>query len=111
MDDALTLYADQICNLPMLTRVDEQALGPRYRASGDQTAARTLVMSNLRLVLKLAHEYRRSGQALSDLVQEGNLGLLQALRKFDPARGVRLSSYASFWIRAYMLRYILNNWN
>jgi RNA polymerase sigma-32 factor len=68
-------------------------------------------VANLRLVLKLAHEYRRSGQSLSDLVQEGNLGLLAALRKFDPSRGVRLSSYAAFWIRAYMLRYILNNWN
>lgn len=111
MDDALTLYADEIRGLPILTREEEQALAVRYRDSADQEAARRLVTSNLRLVLKLAHEYRRSGQSLSDLVQEGNLGLLQSLRKFDPTRGVRLSSYASFWIRAYMLRYILNNWN
>jgi RNA polymerase sigma-32 factor len=68
------------------------------------------VASNLRLVVKLAHEYHRNPLSLLDLVQEGNIGLMQAVKKFDPERGVKLSSYAAWWIRAYILRYIMDNW-
>jgi RNA polymerase sigma-32 factor len=69
-----------------------------------------MVEANLRLVVKIAYEYRRAHKNLLDLVQEGNIGLIQAVRKFDPYRGVKLSSYAAFWIRAYILKFILNNW-
>src|SRR5262249_15472396 len=65
---------------------------------------------NLRLVVKIAHEYRRAHRNLLDLIQEGNIGLMQAVKRYDPYRGVKLSSYAAWWIRAYMLRFILNNW-
>jgi RNA polymerase sigma-32 factor len=73
-------------------------------------AAYRLVASNLRLVVKLAHEYHRNPLSLLDLVQEGNIGLMQAVKKYDPERGVKLSSYAAWWIRAYILRYIMDNW-
>jgi RNA polymerase sigma-32 factor len=69
-----------------------------------------LVTANLRLVVKLAYEYRRAYRNMMDLIQEGNMGLMQAVKKYDPYRGVKLSSYAAWWIRAYMLRYILANW-
>ncbi len=69
-----------------------------------------MVASNLRLVVKLAHEYHRNPLSLLDLVQEGNIGLMQAVKKFDPERGVKLASYAAWWIRAYILRYIMDNW-
>jgi len=68
------------------------------------------VTANLRLVVKLAYEYRRACRNIMDLIQEGNIGLMQAVKRYDPYRGVKLSSYAAWWIRAYMLRYILNNW-
>src|SRR5690606_38186288 len=77
--------------------------------TGDVTAAAKLVTSNLRLVVKLAYEYRRAYRNMMDLIQEGNIGLMQAVKRYDPYRGVKLSSYAAWWIRAYMLRYILNN--
>jgi RNA polymerase sigma-32 factor len=73
-------------------------------------AAYRLVAANLRLVVKLAHEYHRNPMSLLDLVQEGNIGLMQAVKKYDPDRGVKLSSYAAWWIRAYILRYIMDNW-
>jgi RNA polymerase sigma-32 factor len=73
------------------------------------TAAR-LVTANLRLVVKLAYEYRRAYKNIMDLIQEGNIGLMQAVKRYDPYRGVKLSSYAAWWIRAYILRFILNNW-
>src|SRR5690606_808510 len=73
-------------------------------------AAARLVTANLRLVVKLAYEYRRAYRNMMDLIQEGNMGLMQAVKKYDPYRGVKLSSYAAWWIRAYMLRFILANW-
>src|SRR2546422_45926 len=76
----------------------------------DEDAARRLIEANLRLVVKIAYEYRRAHKNLLDMVQEGNIGLIQAVGKFDPYRGVKLSSYAAFWIRAYILKFILNNW-
>jgi RNA polymerase sigma-32 factor len=110
--DPLDIYVDELRRHPLLTREEEHELALRYRATGDRDAARRLITANLRLVVKIAHEYNRRGtHSLSDLVQEGNVGLVQALRKYDPERGVRLSSYAAWWVRAFMLRYILNNWH
>jgi RNA polymerase sigma-32 factor len=82
----------------------------RYRETGDVDAAYRLVAANLRLVVKIAHEYRRTAFSLLDLVQEGNIGLMQAVKKYDPFKGVKLSSYAAWWIRAYIIRFIMENW-
>ena len=95
---------------PLLTPEEEHALAVRLVEHGDTAAARELIEANLRLVVKIAYEYRRAHKNLLDLVQEGNIGLIQAVSKFDPYRGVKLSSYAAFWIRAYILKFILNNW-
>jgi RNA polymerase sigma-32 factor len=82
----------------------------KYTETGDVEAAATLVSSNLRLVVKIAYEYRRAYRNIMDLIQEGNIGLMQAVKRYDPYRGVKLSSYAAWWIRAYILRFVLNNW-
>lgn len=108
--DPLSAYMAEVTRHPLLTREQEIELSKRYRDTGDVRAAYTLVASNLRLVVKLAHEYHRNPIALLDLVQEGNIGLMQAVKKFDPERGVKLASYAAWWIRAYILRYIMDNW-
>ncbi len=108
--DPLQAYMAEVVKHPLLTREEEIALAQSYRATGDVKAAYRLVASNLRLVVKLAHEYHRNPIQLLDLIQEGNVGLMQAVKKFDPERGVKLSSYAAWWIRAYILRYIMDNW-
>jgi RNA polymerase sigma-32 factor len=108
--DPLQLYIQDIRRYPLLSREDEHALAVKFQKTGDVEAARRLVTSNLRLVVKIAHEYRRAHRNLLDLIQEGNVGLVQAVKKYDPYRGVKLSSYAAWWIRAYMLKFILNNW-
>ncbi len=108
--DPLQAYMAEVNKHPLLTREEEIELAEKYRATGDVKAAYRLVASNLRLVVKLAHEYHRNPIALLDLIQEGNIGLMQAVKKFDPTRGVKLSSYAAWWIRAYILRYIMDNW-
>jgi RNA polymerase sigma-32 factor len=108
--DPLSAYINDIKRYPLLSREDEHELAVKYLETGDLEAARRLVTANLRLVVKIAHEYRRAYRNLLDLVQEGNLGLVQAVKKYDPYRGVKLSSYAAWWIRAYMLKFILNNW-
>lgn len=108
--DPLQLYMQEVSRHPLLTREQEYELAVRYRETGDLDAAYRLVASNLRLVVKLAHEYHRNPLALLDLIQEGNIGLMQAVKKYDPSRGVKLSSYAAWWIRAYILRYIMDNW-
>jgi RNA polymerase sigma-32 factor len=108
--DPLTAYINDIRRYALLTREEEHELAVQYAESGDLQSARRLVTANLRLVVKIAHEYRRAHRNLLDLIQEGNLGLLQAVKKYDPYRGVKLSSYAAWWIRAYMLKFILNNW-
>jgi RNA polymerase sigma-32 factor len=92
-----------------ISREEEHALAVRWRESGDVEAARLLVLANLRLVVKIAMEYRRAWTNTLDLIQEGNVGLLQATHRFDPYQGVKLSSYAAYWIRAYILKYILDN--
>jgi RNA polymerase sigma-32 factor len=108
--DPLTVYMHEIRRYPLLSREEEHELAVRYAETKDPKLARRLITANLRLVVKIAHEYRRAYRNLLDLVQEGNLGLLQAVQKYDPHRGVKLSSYSAWWIRAYMLKFILNNW-
>ena len=108
--DPMAAYMAEVRQHPLLTREEEYELAVRWFEHGDKDAARKLVTSNLRLVVKIAHEYRRAYQNLLDLVQEGNVGLVKAVQKFDPYRGVKLSTYSGWWIRAYILKYILNNW-
>ncbi|MCI0571782.1 MAG: RNA polymerase factor sigma-32 [Myxococcaceae bacterium] len=108
--EPLQAYMAEVSRHPLLTREEEHALAVRLRETGDVQAAYRLVASNLRLVVKLAHEYHRNPLSLLDLIQEGNIGLMQAVKKYDPYRGVKLSSYAAWWIRAYILRYIMDNW-
>ena len=108
--NALQRYLAEVRNYSLLTREEEQELALRYRERDDLDAARRLVTSNLRLVVKIALDYYRQWMDLLDLVQEGNLGLMQAVKKFDPYRGLRLSTYASFWIRAYILKFLMDNW-
>jgi RNA polymerase sigma-32 factor len=108
--DPMAVYMREARRFPLLTPDEERALATRLVEHGDGKAARRLIEANLRLVVKIAYEYRRAHKNLLDLVQEGNIGLIQAVSKFDPYRGVKLSSYAAFWIRAYILKFILNNW-
>nr|MBA3821377.1 sigma-70 family RNA polymerase sigma factor [Deltaproteobacteria bacterium] len=108
--DPMAAYMREARRYPLLTPAEEKELAVRLVEQGDSNAARRLIEANLRLVVKIAYEYRRAHKNLLDLVQEGNIGLIQAVGKFDPYRGVKLSSYAAFWIRAYILKFILNNW-
>ncbi len=108
--DPLQVYMTEARRFPLLTAEEEHSLAVKLFEQGDTKAARKLVEANLRLVVKIAYEYRRAHRNLLDLIQEGNIGLIQAVGKFDPYRGVKLSSYAAFWIRAYILKFILNNW-
>jgi RNA polymerase sigma-32 factor len=108
--DALQRYMAEVSRHPLLSREEEHALAVRFRETQDPRIAYRLVTANLRLVVKIANEYRRAAFNLLDLVQEGNVGLMQAVQKYDPFRGVKLSSYAAWWIRAYILRYLMDNW-
>ncbi len=108
--DPMQAYINEAKRYSLLTPDEEHDLAVSYVETGDLEAARKLVTSNLRLVVKIAHEYRKAYRNLLDLVQEGNIGLMHAVRKFDPYRGIRLSSYSAWWIRAYILKFILNNW-
>ena len=108
--DPLQAYMSEIRRYPLLSREEEHLLAVAFASRGDLEAARQLVTANLRLVVKIAHEYQRAYKNLLDLIQEGNIGLMQAVKKYDPYRGVKFSSYAAWWIRAYVLKFILNNW-
>jgi RNA polymerase sigma-32 factor len=108
--DALQRYMAEVSRHPLLTREEEHDLAVKFRETQDPRIAYRLVTANLRLVVKIAHEYRRAAFNLLDLIQEGNVGLMQAVQKYDPFRGVKLSSYAAWWIRAYILRYLMDNW-
>ncbi len=108
--NALQRYMAEVSRHPLLSREEEHALAVRFRETEDPRIAYRLVTANLRLVVKIANEYRRAAFNLLDLVQEGNVGLMQAVQKYDPFRGVKLSSYAAWWIRAYILRYLMDNW-
>lgn len=107
--DALARYMAELRHYPPISREEEHALAVRWVEHGDVEAARRLVLANLRLVVKIAMEYRRAWTNLLDLIQEGNVGLVQAVQRFDPYQGVKLSSYAAYWIRAYILKYLLDN--
>ena len=109
--DPLQRYLSEISRYRLLTREEEVALGKSVQEQGDQEAAYRLVTSNLRLVVKIALEFQRVWmQNLLDLIQEGNIGLMQAVKKFDPYKNVKFSYYASFWIKAYILKFIMDNW-
>jgi RNA polymerase sigma-32 factor len=106
--DPLQRYLMEIRRYPLLSREDEHQLGVRYREQGDLHAAFRLVTANLRLVVMVARQYQRASRDLLDLIQEGNIGLMEAVKKFDPYRGIRFPSYAVWWVRAYMIRYLMN---
>jgi len=108
--DSLQRYLTEIRRIPVLGREEEHDLAVRWHEHGDKEAAWKLVTSNLRLVVMIAREYQRAFHNLLDLVQEGNIGLLEAIKNFDPYRGIRFPSYAVWWIRAYVIRYVMNNW-
>ncbi|MDY6853105.1 MAG: RNA polymerase factor sigma-32 [Thermodesulfobacteriota bacterium] len=109
--DPLQRYFAQIKNYPLLTTEEERRLAIQYKEKGDIDAAYALITSNLRLVVQIALEFQRYWMTnFLDLVQEGNIGLMQAVKKFDPFKGVKLSYYASFWIKAYILKFIIDNW-
>ncbi|MCS5638680.1 MAG: RNA polymerase factor sigma-32 [Myxococcota bacterium] len=106
---SLSYYMSQLADHAPISREEEHALAVRWVEDGDVSAARKLVVSNLRLVVKIAMEYRRAWTNSLDLIQEGNVGLMEAVQRYDPYQGVKLSSYAVYWIRAYILKYILDN--
>ena len=107
----LDLYVAEINRFPILTADEEFRLAVQLAKYNDMEAAEKLVVSNLRFVVKIAHEYRNYGLKLADLVQEGNIGLMHAVKKFDPYKGYRLISYAVWWIRAYIQNYIIKSWS
>jgi RNA polymerase sigma-32 factor len=107
--DPFRRYLSEARQYPKLTREEEQELARRYRDTGDREALFRLVTANLMMVVRVAYSFRRAARNLLDLVQEGNLGLLQAVQKFDPELGVRLPTYAGWWVRAYMVKFLLDN--
>jgi RNA polymerase sigma-32 factor len=109
--DPLQRYLAEISQYSLLTRDQERQLGILVQEEGDTEAAYALITANLRLVVKIALEFQRIWmQNLLDLIQEGNIGLMQAVKKFDPYKNVKFSYYASFWIKAYILKFIMDNW-
>ena len=107
--DPLQAYMRDVQRYKLLTPEEEHEAATRYFETGDVDAAAKLVTANLRLVVKIAYDYRRAHKNINDLIQEGSIGLMQAVKKYDPYKGVKLSTYAAWWIRAYILRFILNN--
>jgi RNA polymerase sigma-32 factor len=108
---SLESYLTQINQFPLLTQEEEFKLATRYRKDNDIEAAQKLITSNLRFVVKVAFEYKSYGVKLLDLVQEGNIGLMMAVKKFDPYKGYRFISYAIWWIRAYIQNFIIKTWS
>lgn len=108
--DSLDQYLRTIKTFPVLSAEEEHELATRYRASNDLEAAKSLIMSHLRLVASIARGYSGYGLPQADLIQEGNIGLMKAVRRFDPERGVRLVSFAMHWIKAEIHEYIVRNW-
>ncbi len=108
--DPLQRYLAEIRRYPLLSREEEHRLAVEYKEFGNIEAAYGLVTANLRLVVMIAREYQRAFRNLLDLIQEGNIGLMEAVKNFDPYRGIRFPSYAVWWIRAYIIRYIMNDW-
>jgi RNA polymerase sigma-32 factor len=110
-DGGLSHYISQVQKFPMLSADQEFMLGKRFQETGDRQAVHELITSHLRLVVKVAFGYRGYGLPLGDLIAEGNLGLMQAVKKFDPDRGFRLSTYALWWIRASIQEFVLKSWS
>ena len=108
---SLSIYLSEIGRYPLLDAEQEKQLARKYHKTGDRAIAQKLVTSNLRFVVKVASEYRTYGLRPADLIQEGNMGLMKAVEKFDPRRGIRLISYAVWWIRAYIQNHILRSWS
>ena len=108
--DPFRAYLREVSKYPLMTREEEQEMAQRMRMDGDKEARQKLVLANLRLVVKIALDYH-SHLNILDLIQEGNIGLVRAVGKYDPGRGTRFSTYASFWIRAYMLKYLMDTWS
>ncbi len=108
VSDPLTTYLAQLRNIPPLPAEEQQRLAELFVNEEDLEAARKLIMSNLRLVVKIAREYHRRRNSLMELIQEGNVGLAEAIRRYDPYRGVKFTSYAQYWIRAMILNYLMN---
>jgi RNA polymerase sigma-32 factor len=109
--DSLESYLIKINRFPLLTPEEEFQLAVKYRKDNDMEAAHKLITSNLRFVVRVALEYRTYGVKLTDLIQEGNIGLVMAIKKFDPYKGYRLISYAIWWIRAYIQNFIIKDWS
>lgn len=109
--DPIAQYMAEVRRYPLLSREQEQALAVRYRETGDKRAAEALVTSNLRFVVKIAAEYSKFGARLIDLVQEGNVGLMHAVREFNPYKGARLITYAVWWIRGYIQDYLMRQYS
>ena len=107
----LAIYLQEIKKFPILTAEEEYMLAKRYKEHGDTQAAHKLVTSHLRLVAKIAMGYRGYGLPVTDLISEGNVGIMQAVKKFDPERGFRLATYAMWWIRAQIQEYVLHSWS
>src|SRR5437660_2985684 len=110
-EPGLTRYLEEIRRFPMLERREEYMLSKRWREHGDRDAAHKLVTSHLRLVTKIASGYRGYGLAISEVISEGNIGLLQAVERFKPEKGFRLATYATWWIKAAIQEYILRSWS
>lgn len=108
--DPVRRYLAEISRFKPLSREEEYQLALRYHEEGDREAARILISANLKMVVRLAFMFSRFYQNVMDLVQEGNIGLMQAVNRFDPFRGTRLSTYATFWVRAYMIKFLTDNW-
>ena len=111
MRETVSAYLEDVSRYPLLSVDEEQSLARAFRDHGDGRAAHRLVTSNLRFVVKVAAGYRGYGLRLADLIQEGNMGLLRAVTKFDPDQGIRLVTYASWWIRAYIQSFVLQSWS
>lgn len=109
--DSFSKYLSEIREYPLLSEQEEHRLAVRLFEDNDLDAARTLITSNLRFVVKIAHEYRSYGIKMLDLIQEGNIGLMLAVRKFNPYRGLRLITYAVWWIRAQIQSFIISSWS
>jgi len=107
---SLDAYLDRVGRIPVLTREEERALAERFRSGGDLDAARELVLAHLRFVVHIARGYSGYGLPVGDLIQEGNVGLMKAVKRFDPSLNVRLVSFAVHWIRAEIHEYVLRNW-
>jgi len=108
---SLERYLIEVKKYPYLSREEEEKIAKEYYDQGDLKAAEKLVTANLRLVVKIAYEYFRTGFKVMDLIQEGNIGLMQAVKEFNPYRGIRLATYASWWIKAYIQNFLIKNWS